>query len=182
MRYFENMNVIRKKDAECRGQHDSNIEKNANEPISLEGLNSKHSNLDRNNKIESFNAIDNGTGTTHQDDSSSCPRGRNIDLSKTAKPDYLLDIPSPDVIQKRLLQLSTAFSRTQLSTLFDFRTLNNGRQNSIVCPRLFSSYFASSTSSSRLSIDFRNNFKSITNVLLLIPIQNLFFAFYFNHL
>ena len=169
MRYRENMNVIQKKDAEC-SQHNSNIEKNANVPISLEGLNLKHSNLEHNNKVESFSAINNGTGRTHQDDSNSCLEGRNIDPKKTAKPDYLLDIPSPDVIQKRLLQLSTAFSRTQLSTLFDFSTLNNGTQNNFVGQRFLSGYFASSstTTSSRLSIHFRNKFQSITWVLLFI--------------
>ena len=157
----KNMNVIQEK-SKCR-QQNSNIEKNANDlPISLEGLNSKHSNLEHNNKSNAFNEISNGNGEIHPGDSNSCPQIRKIDLKKTAstKPDYLLDIPSPDVIQKRLLQLSSAFSRTQLSTLFDFSILNNGRQNSVVGQRLFSTYFASSstTTSSRLSIYFRNKF------------------------
>ena len=154
------MNAIQEK-LKCR-QHNSNIEKNANDlPISLEGFNSKHSNLEHNNKSEAFNESSNGNGEIHSDGSNSCPQIRKIDPKKTAtKPDYLLDIPSPDVIQKRLLQLSTAFSRTQLSTLFDFSILNNGRQNNVVGQRLFSTYFASSstTTSSRLSIYFRNKF------------------------
>ena len=124
------MSVIRENT--CR--HD--IEKNANVP---QGLNIKHSYLNEESK-NSFNQLTNGN-LVH--DSNICQN--NFDQ----KPP-LLDIPSPDVIQKRLLQLSAAFSRTQLSTLFDFSCLNNGRNNFV--GHRYSTYLASTTTTSRLSV------------------------------
>ena len=41
----------------------------------------------------------------------------------------LLEIPSPDVIRKRLIQLTAAFSKTEVSTFFDFSCLNNEKHN-----------------------------------------------------
>ena len=41
----------------------------------------------------------------------------------------LLETPSADVIQKRLQQLTSAFSRTKLSSVLDFSSLNNGSRN-----------------------------------------------------
>ena len=132
------MNVIRENT--CR--HD--IEKNANVP---RGLNFKHSNLSE-NKEQHFHKLTTN-GNLAALDNNSCHQN-SIDQ----KPP-LLDIPSPDVIQKRLLQLSAAFSRTQLSTLFDFSCLNNGRNNFEVGHR-FSTYSASTTTS-RLSVFSETN-------------------------
>ena len=128
------MNVIRENT--CR--HD--IEKNANVP---QGLNLKHSQLSENKDFRKLTT--NGNLAL---DNNSCHQ--NIDHHKPP----LLDIPSPDVIQKRLLQLSAAFSRTQLSTLFDFSCLNNGRNNFV--GHRFSTYFASTTTS-RLSVCSETN-------------------------
>ena len=148
------MNVIREK--ACIKQ--SHIEKNANLP---QGLDSKHSHLkhgddNEDDKKQSLNnKFTNGNAAAHDDDSNSCHQS-NIDPSPSTFKPPLLDIPSPDVIQKRLLQLSAAFSRTQLSTLFDFSCLNNGRHNNVYGHRLFSTYFASSTTS-RLSVFSETN-------------------------
>ena len=157
------MNVIREK--ACIKQN--HIEKNANLP---QGLDSKHSHLKHgddndDDKKQSFNNKFTNGNAAHDDDSNSCHQ-RNIDPSPSTFKPPLLDIPSPDVIQKRLLQLSAAFSRTQLSTLFDFSCLNNvvGRHNnsrrSVVVGhnRLFSTTtYSASSETSRLSVFSETN-------------------------
>ena len=153
------MNVIREN--ACIGQ--DNIEKNANLP---QGLDSKHSHLkldDNNDDIKhSFNNKFTNGNAAH-DDSNSCHQSYIDPSPSTFKPP-LLDIPSPDVIQKRLLQLSSAFSRTQLSTLFDFSCLNNvvgrhdnGSKRSVVFGhnRLYST--TTYSASSRLSVFSETN-------------------------
>ena len=146
------MNILR----ESRCRHDQIIEKNANVPQG--DLISKHSDLKYNDKKQSFNNIF-ANGNTAYHHNSSHQQHSKIDPTATKPP--LLDIPSPDVIQKRLLQLSAAFSRTQLSTLFDFSCLNNGTHNNFVHQnRFFSTYFNSATTStaiSRLSVVSETN-------------------------
>lgn len=90
----------------------NNIEKNSNVP---QGIN--HNDCHFNDKDPCIKWTDKSLSG----DNTSCP---NIDR----KPP-LLEIPSPDVIRKRLTQLTAAFSRTELSTFFDFSCLNNGRNN-----------------------------------------------------
>ena len=155
------MNVIREK--ACIKQ--SHIEKNAN---LSQGLDSKHSHLkhgdvNKDDKKQSLNnKFTNGNAAAHDDDSNSCHQS-NIDPTPSTFKPPLLDIPSPDVIQKRLLQLSSAFSRTQLSTLFDFSCLNNvvGRHNNsrrsfvVGHNRLFSN--TTYSASSRLSVFSETN-------------------------
>jgi hypothetical protein len=154
------MNVIRREKA-CIKQN-QNIEKNANLPQGLDSKHLKHGDDDKKQSLH--NKFTNGNAAAHDDDSNSCHQS-NFDPSPFKPP--LLDIPSPDVIQKRLLQLSAAFSRTQLSTLFDFSCLNNviGRHNnssrrSVVVghDRLFSTTtYSASSAASRLSVHSETN-------------------------
>lgn len=159
------MNVIRREKA-CIKQN-QNIEKNANLPQGLDSKHLKHGNDNIDDEKQSLhNKFTNGNAVAHDDDSNSCHQS-NIDLSPSTFKPPLLDIPSPDVIQKRLLQLSAAFSRTQLSTLFDFSCLNNviGRHNnssrrSVVVghDRLFSTTtYSASSAASRLSVHSETN-------------------------
>ena len=127
------MNVIRNKNNACS----LDKENNANVP---KGVELKHSHVSKDKK-QAFNKLTNGA-ITHG--ISSCHQ--NIIDQKPP----LLEIPSPDVIQKRLLQLSAAFSRTQLSTLFDFSCLNNGRNNFV--GHQYPTYFSSAITTARLSI------------------------------
>ena len=108
------MSVIREETI-CR--HYNDIEKNANVPqdhISKQHYPTKE--YDDGNKKNAFNKFSSNLNAVHDRNICHLSRTKNIDPLRPP----LLDIPSPDVIQKRLLQLSAAFSRTKLSTLFDF--------------------------------------------------------------
>ena len=116
------MSVIREETI-CR--HYNDIEKNANVPqdhISKQHYPTKE--YDDSNKKNAFNKFSSNLNAVHDRNICHLSRTKNIDPLRPP----LLEIPSPDVIQKRLLQLSAAFSRTKLSTLFDFSYLNNERQ------------------------------------------------------
>ena len=116
------MSVIREETI-CR--HYNDIEKNANVPqdhISKQHYPTKE--YDDSNKKNAFNKFTSNLNAVHDRNICHLSRTKNIDPLRPP----LLDIPSPEVIQKRLLQLSAAFSRTKLSTLFDFSYLNNERQ------------------------------------------------------
>ena len=90
----------------------NHLEKNANVP---QGISHKHCHL--NDKDSCIKSTDGSSA------------GDNTSSPNTDQKPPLLEIPSPDVIRKRLIQLTAAFSKTELSTFFDFSCLNNEKHN-----------------------------------------------------
>ena len=90
----------------------NHVEKNANVP-----QNKSHKHCQLNDKDSCINWTDEPSA------------GDNTSTPNTDRKPPLLEIPSPDVIRKRLIQLTAAFSKTELSTFFDFSCLNNEKHN-----------------------------------------------------